>query len=111
MRKKNIAQIAAIAMAVTMAATLAPANVFAYGETSGNSTLFADTQNISDYSNWKDTVWNIKDSEGNLTREGEAYDSSKIILTPGKNAKDLGFAWYSKEKGEPAVKVGEIGFK
>ncbi|MEI3319721.1 MAG: metallophosphoesterase family protein [Eubacterium sp.] len=107
MRKKNIAQIAAIAMAVTMAATSAPANVFAYGETSGNSTLFADTQNISDYSNWKDTVWNIKDSEGNLTREGEAYDSSKIILTPGKNAKDLGFAWYSKEKGEPAVKVGK----
>lgn len=46
MRKKNIAQIAAIAMAVTMAATSAPANVFAYGETSGNSTLFADTQNI-----------------------------------------------------------------
>lgn len=31
MRKKNIAQIAAIAMAVTMAATSAPANVFAYG--------------------------------------------------------------------------------
>ena len=80
MRKKNIAQIAAIAMAVTMAATSAPANVFAYGETSGNSTLFADTQNISDYSNWKDTVWNIKDSEGNLTREGEAYDLSLIHI-------------------------------
>ena len=107
MRKKNIAGMAAIAMAVTIAATSASTNVFAYGETSGSSTLFTDTQNISDYSDWKDKTWNIKDSEGNLTREGEAYDSSKIILTPGENAKGLRFAWYSLEKGAPAVKVGK----
>ena len=107
MKKKNIAGMAAIAMAVTIAATSASTNVFAYGETSGSSTLFTDTQNISDYSDWKDKTWNIKDSEGKLTREGEAYDSSKIILTPGENAKGLRFAWYSLEKGAPAVKVGK----
>ncbi|MFR6561977.1 MAG: hypothetical protein ACLUR5_08295 [Eubacterium ventriosum] len=33
-----------------------------------------------------------------LQEKGEAYDSSKIILTPGKTAKDLGFAWYTKNK-------------
>ena len=95
-------QIIAAAMAVTVAATSAPVNVFAYGETSASSTLFTDTQNISDYTTWKDTVWNKKDDQGNLTGEGESYDSSRIILTPGKTAKDLGFAWYSLEKGEPA---------
>ena len=107
MKKKNIARIAAIAMAVATATTPVQYNVFAYGETSGNSTLFADTQNISDYNTWKDTVWNKKDEQGKLTREGEAYDSSKIILTPGKTEKDLGFAWYSQEKGSPAVKIGK----
>lgn len=100
-------QIIAAAMAVTVAATSTPVNVFAYGETSASSTLFSDTQNISDYATWKDNVWNKKDDQGNLTGEGESYDSSRIILTPGKTAKDLGFAWYSLEKGEPAVKIGK----
>lgn len=105
MKKMKALQIIAAAMAVTVAATSAPVNVFAYGETSASSTLFTDTQNISDYTTWKDTVWNKKDDQGNLTGEGESYDSSRIILTPGKTAKDLGFAWYSLEKGEPAVKI------
>ena len=100
-------QIIAAAMAVTVAATSAPVNVFAYGETSASSTLFTDTQNISDYATWKDNVWNKKDDQGNLTGEGESYDSSRIILTPGKTAKDLGSAWYSQKKGEPAVKIGK----
>lgn len=107
MKKMKALQIIAAAMAVTVAATSAPVNVFAYGETSASSTLFSDTQNISDYTTWKDTVWNKKDDHGNLTGEGESYDSSRIILTPGKTAKDLGFAWYSQKKGEPAVKIGK----
>ena len=107
MKKMKALQIIAAAMAVTVAATSAPVNVFAYGETSASSTLFTDTQNISDYATWKDNVWNKKDDQGNLTREGESYDSSRIILTPGKTAKDLGFAWYSQKKGEPAVKIGK----
>lgn len=107
MKKMKALQIIAAVMAVTVAATSAPVNVFAYGETSASSTLFSDTQNISDYTTWKDTVWNKKDDQGNLTGEGESYDSSRIILTPGKTAKDLGFAWYSQKKGEPAVKIGK----
>lgn len=107
MKKMKALQIIAAAMAVTVAATSTPVNVFAYGETSASSTLFSDTQNISDYATWKDTVWNKKDDQGNLTGEGESYDSSRIILTPGKTAKDLGFAWYSQKKGEPAVKIGK----
>lgn len=107
MKKMKALQIIAAAMAVTVTATSAPVNVFAYGETSASSTLFTDTQNISDYATWKDNVWNKKDDQGNLTGEGESYDSSRIILTPGKTAKDLGFAWYSLEKGEPAVKIGK----
>lgn len=107
MKKMKALQIIAAAMAVTVAATSAPVNVFAYGETSASSTLFTDTQNISDYATWKDNIWNKKDDQGNLTGEGESYDSSRIILTPGKTAKDLGFAWYSQKKGEPAVKIGK----
>lgn len=107
MKKMKALQIIAAAMAVTVAATSVPVNVFAYGETSASSTLFTDTQNISDYATWKDNVWNKKDDQGNLTGEGESYDSSRIILTPGKTAKDLGFAWYSQKKGEPAVKIGK----
>ncbi|MCR5690903.1 MAG: fibronectin type III domain-containing protein [Eubacterium sp.] len=69
--------------------------------------MISDTQNISDYNTWKNTVWNITDEEGNLKREGQAYDSGKVILTPGKTEKDLGFAWYSESKGKPAVKIGK----
>lgn len=107
MKKMKALQIIAAAMVVTVAATSTPVNVFAYGETSASSTLFSDTQNISDYTTWKDTVWNKKDDQGNLIGEGESYNSARIILTPGKTAKDLGFAWYSLEKGEPAVKIGK----
>lgn len=107
MKKMKALQIIAAAMVVTVAATSTPVHVFAYGETSANSTLFSDTQNISDYNTWKDTVWNKKDDQGNLIGEGESYNSARIILTPGKTAKDLGFAWYSQEKGEPAVKIGK----
>ena len=64
MRKKKITQISAIAMAMAMAVT-PTANVFAYGETSGNSTLFSDTQKVSDYSTWKDSV-DISHILGNL---------------------------------------------
>lgn len=46
MKKMKALQIIAAAMAVTVAATSAPVNVFAYGETSASSTLFTDTQNI-----------------------------------------------------------------
>lgn len=60
MKKMKALQIIAAAMAVTVAATSAPVNVFAYGETSASSTLFTDTQNISDYATWKDNVWNKK---------------------------------------------------
>ena len=80
MKKMKALQIIAAAMAVTVAATSAPVNVFAYGETSASSTLFTDTQNISDYATWKDNVWNKKDDQGNLTGEGESYDSSRIIM-------------------------------
>lgn len=107
MKKMKALQIIAAAMVVTVAATSTPVNVFAYGETSASSTLFSDTQNISDYTTWKDTVWNKKDDQGNLIGEGESYNSARILLTPGKTAKDLGFAWYSLEKGEPAVKIGK----
>lgn len=107
MKKMKALQIIAAAMVVTVAATSTPVNVFAYGETSASSTLFSDTQNISDYTTWKDTVWNKKDDQGNLIGDGESYNSARIILTPGKTAKDLGFAWYSLEKGEPAVKIGK----
>ncbi len=107
MKKMKALQIIAAAMVVTVAATSTPVNVFAYGETSASSTLFSDTQNISDYATWKDTVWNKKDDQGNLIGEGESYNSARILLTPGKTAKDLGFAWYSLEKGEPAVKIGK----
>jgi len=100
MKKMKALQIIAAAMAVTVAATSAPVNVFAYGETSASSTLFTDTQNISDYATWKDNVWNKKDDQGNLTGEGESYDSSRIILTPGKTAKDLG----QPEKGRAGSK-------
>ena len=62
MKKMKALQIIAAAMAVTVAATSAPVNVFAYGETSASSTLFTDTQNISDYATWKDNIWNKKGS-------------------------------------------------
>lgn len=83
MKKMKALQIIAAAMVVTVAATSTPVHVFAYGETSANSTLFSDTQNISDYNTWKDTVWNKKDDQGNLIGEGESYNSARIILTPG----------------------------
>ncbi len=48
-----------------------------------------------------------KDDQGNLTGEGESYDSSRIILTPGKTAKIWDLHGTARKKGEPAVKIGK----
>ena len=83
-------QIIAAAMAVTVAATSAPVNVFAYGETSASSTLFSDTQNISDYTTWKDTVWNktkhIIGSVGNQTLKFIEYTAQMVATASAKQA-------------------------
>lgn len=69
----------------------------AYGETTQNSTLVNDTQSVPDYQEWKNSIWTGK----------ESADSGKIVLTPGATEKDLNFCWYSKEAGEPAIKIGK----
>ena len=90
---KKITTYAAIA---AMAISACPMTSLAYGETAQSSTLVADTQAVPDFSTWKTNTWTGI----------ESVDSSKIILTPGKTEKDLGFAWYSEEKGTPAIKFG-----
>lgn len=93
---KRMKKVIAYSLLATMAISLSPIQAGAYGETTDKSTLTSDTQGIADYQTWKESTWTGK----------ESIDSGKIVLTPGATEKDLNFAWYSKEKGSPAVKVG-----
>lgn len=93
---KRMKNVIAYSLLATMAISLSPIQAGAYGETTDKSTLTSDTQGIADYQTWKESTWTGK----------ESIDSGKIVLTPGATEKDLNFAWYSKEKGSPAVKVG-----
>lgn len=93
----KVKKIVALTMAATLLIGTAQTNAWAYGETNTSSTLLKDTQAISDYQTWKTDTWTGK----------ESVDSSKIILTPGKRETDLNFAWYSMNKGVPAVKVSK----
>lgn len=93
---KRMKKVIAYSVLAAMAISVSPIQAGAYGETTEKSTLVNDTKDVSDYQTWKTDTWTGK----------ESADSGKIILTPGQTEKDLNFAWYSEEKGTPAVKVG-----
>ncbi len=88
-------RITAMSLSVMMAMSVCPATAWAYGETSDKSTLITDTQGTSGYQTWSNDWDTISANSGN------------IILTPGKTATDLNFAWYSVTKGTPAVKISK----
>ena len=58
------------------------------------STFKSDTDNNEAFQTWKENVWSI-----------EKADSGRITLTPGEDERDLNFAWYSEQSGDPAVKI------
>lgn len=94
---KKMKKAIAYSLLASMVFSLNSIQAGAYGETTESSTLVSDTKAVSDYQEWKENTWTGKESN----------DSAKIVLTPGATEKDLNFAWYSLEKGKPAVKVGK----
>ena len=105
-RSKNLLRkSAALAAMSTVLVSQAPLiNAFAYGEADvSQSTFKQDTDNSADFQNWLSNVW----------QGGEkAYaQTENIALTPGSDAADLNFSWYSAGKGTPAVKVWKDGSK
>ena len=105
-RSKNLLRKgAALATMSTVLVSQAPLiNAFAYGEADvSQSTFKQDTDNSADFQNWLSNVW----------QGGEkAYaQTENIALTPGSDAADLNFSWYSAGKGTPAVKVWKDGSK
>ncbi len=99
-RSKNLLRKgAALAAMSTVLVSQAPLiNAFAYGEADvSQSTFKQDTDNSADFQNWLSNVW----------QGGEkAYaQTENVALTPGSDAADLNFSWYSAGKGTPAVKV------
>lgn len=105
-RSKNLLRKgAALAAMSTVLVSQAPLiNAFAYGEADvSQSTFKQDTDNSADFQNWLSNVW----------QGGEkAYaQTENVALTPGSDAADLNFSWYSAGKGTPAVKVWKDGSK
>lgn len=94
---KKMKKVIAYSLLASLAFSLNSIQAGAYGETTESSTLVSDTKAVSDYQTWKTDTWTGKESN----------DSAKIVLTPGATEKDLNFAWYSLEKGSPAVKIGK----
>lgn len=94
---KKMKKVIAYSLLAATAFSLNSIQAGAYGETTESSTLVSDTKAVTDYQEWKTNTWTGKESN----------DSAKIVLTPGATEKDLNFAWYSLEKGSPAVKVGK----
>lgn len=83
MNKKVVAIAAATAILTSMGANLVSAS-------------FATDTPVKDsnFTVWKENEW-----------INERGNSGRIVLTPGKTAADLNFAWYSQSKGAPAVKL------
>ena len=105
-RSKNLLRKgAALAAMSTVLVSQAPLiNAFAYGEADvSQSTFKQDTDNSADFQKWLSNVW----------QGGEkAYaQTENVALTPGSDAADLNFSWYSAGKGTPAVKVWKDGSK
>lgn len=105
MRKnKNLLKKGMVLAAVSiMIVGMAPAvTTYAYGEQDvSTSTFKADTDNSADFQNWLANIW-----QGGTANFA---DTDQIALTPGNDANDLNFAWYSENKGTPAVMVWKDG--
>ena len=105
-RSKNLLRkgAALVAMSTVLVSQAPLINAFAYGEADvSQSTFKQDTDNSADFQNWLSNVW----------QGGEkAYaQTENVALTPGSDAADLNFSWYSAGKGTPAVKVWKDGSK
>ena len=88
--KQSLAYILACALLISHEAPYSRA----YGEfavTPGSSTM-EETTELPEFPEWE-KVW----------QETHAYDTGKIVLTPGKTAQDLNFCWYSESAGKPAI--------
>lgn len=103
-RNKNILKKAAVAaMVSTLAVTTIPFSVFGYGEKTVKGSESKAADNTVEFQSWRDNEW---------WGTGKAYaNSGNIALTPGATESDLNFAWYSEQKGIPAVKVWKDGQK
>ncbi len=100
MRKRLKTKMQLSLAAVTMVSMIGSTQVQAfgeYGQGDGTDKLNSGLTATQEYQKWYDTKWNQQES-------GE-MDSGKIVLTPGKDEKDLNFAWYSEETGTPQVRI------
>lgn len=109
MRKnKNLLKKGMVLAAVsTMVVSMAPAvTTYAYGEydsSQGQKEFNAATTGTQEYQDWLANIW-----QGGTENFA---DTDQIALTPGNDANDLNFAWYSENKGTPAVMVWKDGNK
>ena len=109
MRKnKNLLKKGMVLAAVsTMVVSMAPAvTTYAYGEydsSQGQKEFNAATTGTQEYQDWLANIW-----QGGTENFA---DTDQIALTPGNDANDLNFAWYSENKGTPAVMVWKDGSK
>ena len=101
--KKLLKKAVAAALVSTLTVASLPFSAFAYGEkeVQGDESKVAD--NTVEFQTWRDNVW--------WGGENASSDSGKIALTPGADESDLNFAWYSKDKGTPAVMIWKDGQK
>ena len=99
--KKGVVVAAAAAMITGVVPSV---NAFAYGAYDvSQSTFKTDTDNSADFQNWVSNVW-----QGG---EGAFSGTDQVALTPGSDANDLNFWWYSESKGIPAVMIWKVGAK
>ncbi|HEX3037399.1 MAG TPA: metallophosphoesterase family protein [Oscillospiraceae bacterium] len=61
----------------------------------GATAFAANTVTDPAFTPWKANVWDNK----------AQFDSGHVVLTPGKDATQMNFAWYSAVKGTPQVKI------
>lgn len=97
--KKLAKKVTTFVTASALAVSCLPMTALAYGEYDvSESTFKSDTDSSTAFQTWRDTIWSSSKA-----------DSGKIALTPGATEKDLNFAWYSENKGTPAVRVWKDG--
>lgn len=96
-----------LAAAATMIASMSPAiTTYAYGEhdsSQGQKQFNSATTGTQEYQDWLANTW-----QGGTK---DYANTNQIALTPGNDANDLNFAWYSENKGTPAVMVWKDGAK
>lgn len=111
MRQRMHLKLLTLTLSAGLLAGSLPLQGLAYGTVDVNGFSFEQETDVkSDFKQWLEKEWLDGDDAATKDVDESAHaNTGRVAMTPGRMEEELNFAWYSREKGVPAVKIWAEG--